>query len=156
MVKYVALISLCLGLIATRMVPLPYYSEPPAYGLFQLDPFELAAQTRWLDNQLHRRETFVAVQNKILYQVKRESMALMDACERVYSAAQEIYPRFNTLLWADEKVHPKRKLAWNIVEGLRLDAAEIPSLREVVERLERELVTPEFEAWLREPWQRQE
>jgi hypothetical protein len=152
MVKYAALVSLGMGLIFTRILPLPCLSEPPAYALFALDPIELAQNNRRLDAQVRARFAFAAVRDDILQQVGRGSLSLEKACDRLYASAQQIYPKFNSHLCTRQNEHPKRKMAWNVVEGFRLDAEETPFLSAVVQRLEKELASSEFEAWAGRPW----
>lgn len=152
MIKYVALISLSVGLVMTRMVPSPLFPEPPAYSLFALDPVDMARKNRYLDEQFKARYAFADVREGILEQLAQGKISLIETCNRINRAAKDIYPRFNCLLCVDKKLDPKRKLAWNIVEQFRLDAEESSSMSGVVQRLEKELASSEFQAWCRKPW----
>jgi hypothetical protein len=154
MIKHVALISLGVGLVMSRMVPFPFLREPPAYSLYTLDPVEMAQKSRLLDEQLKARYYFAEVRDGILERLAQGKMSLMEACDRIYHTAQEIYPRFVRFLTVDEKLDPKRKLAWNVVEQFRMDGEDPPSLNAIVQRLEKEISSSAFQTWCQETWKR--
>jgi len=117
MIKHVALISLAVGLIMSRIVPLPFFREPPAYSLFTLDPVELARQKRLLAEQQKARNDFVEVREGILERLGQGKITLSDACDRIYFAAREIYPKYAGIICGNDKLDPKRYMACNVGPG---------------------------------------
>jgi hypothetical protein len=154
MIKHVALISLAVGLIMSRIVPLPFFREPPAYSLFTLDPVELARQKRLLAEQQKARNDFVEVREGILERLGQGKITLSDACDRIYFAAREIYPKYAGIICGNDKLDPKRYMACNVVERFRVDAEDTPSMSAIVQRLERELSSPAFRTWCEQAWKR--
>jgi len=143
-------LSSCVVLAAMRFLPIP---EPPGYSRLIEDPAALPRRTKYLDDLIRARHSFVAVQDSILDKLARGELSLPQACDRVYASATEIYPRSLVFLRKAAGNMPlKEKMACTLVDYLRSDAKDVPSLLHVVARLEEELKWNSFLDWCARPW----
>ena len=152
MSKVIGLISLsfCLILSAFRLFP---SLEPPGYSWFNLDPAELARKTKYLDDQIRARHSFLAIEYEILERLGRGQLSLPQACDQLYQRAREVYPRsLASLRKATGNMPLKEKMAHGLVEHFRFEAENTPSFCEVVARLQQELSSKPFRDWGRQPW----
>jgi hypothetical protein len=133
-----------------RFLPIP---EPPGYSRLIEDPAALPRRAKYLDDLIRARHSFVAVQDSILDKLARGELSLPQACDRVYESATEIYPRSLVFLRKAAGNMPlKKKMACTLVDYLRSDANDTPSLLEVVSRLKEERNSKPFQAWCEQPW----
>jgi len=143
-------LSLCVVVAALRFLPIP---EPPGYSWLIEDPATLPRRAKDLDDQMRARHSFAVLQDGILDRLVRGELSLSRACDRVYESATEIYPRSLVFLRKAAGNMPlKEKMACTLLDYLRSDANDTPSLLEVVSRLEEELNSKPFQAWCEQPW----
>ena len=143
-------LSLCVVLAALRLLPIP---EPPGYSRLIEDPTALPRRGKDLDGLIRARHSFVAVHDGVLEGLARGELSLCQACDRVYESAREIYPRSLVFLRKAAGNMPlKKKMACTLVDYLRSDANDTPSLLEVVSRLKEERNSKPFQAWCEQPW----
>lgn len=150
--KYIAMMSVSLGLVLVglRLFPIP---EPPGYSRFNLDPAELSRQGKHLDDLIHARDSFMAIQENILERLVRRELSLSQACDRFYQSAREVYPRCLAFLRRVAGNIPlKKKIAYDLVDCFRLEAEDIPSFFAVASRLELELSSKPFQDWCGQSW----
>ena len=143
-------LSLCAVVAALRFLPIP---EPPGYSRLIEDPTALPRRGKDLDGLIRARHSFVAIQDGILNSLARGELSLPQACDRIYESAREVYPRGLTFLRKAAGNMPlKKKMACKLVDYLRSDASDIPSLWNVVVCLEEELKSKPFQDWCEQPW----
>jgi hypothetical protein len=150
--KYIAMISLSISLVLVGFRLYPFL-EPAGYSRFNLDPAELARQKKNLDDLIHARESFRAIQDSILERLVRGELSLPQACDRLYQSTREVYPKGLAFLRKVAGNMPlKKKMACSLVDYFRLEAEDTPSFFEAASRLEQELSSKPFRDWCGQSW----
>ena len=146
--RNIAWISLGVGLILAGFRDSLFW-EPPN-SRFIRDPIDRARLSEFLDAQFRSRTAFADREKGILERLVRGEVTLIVACDRFFHCAREIYPR-RFLNWGSTRTL-KEQIAHHLVETLRSEAEDTPSLMAVVPLLERELAAKPFREWCRQPW----